>query len=160
MNLDKMRAAQQKRSPVPLATPTTTSEVTHLCGHKAPYTPAQKPEHDKQKRINQAAKLCKACTALKHQETMARQKAEAEKRREQKSAKTLKREAAISGRLPHLSRFILVWDSKDQKWRGELQVPDCPPFRAETSGVFKQLTELDRLYREWEAAEVIRNRKE
>jgi hypothetical protein len=50
-------------------------------------------------------------------------------------------------RLPHGATFMAVYDATAVQWTGLLTV-DGKTFEAQASGVFRVLTELDRLYRE------------
>lgn len=62
-------------------------------------------------------------------------------------------EQAAKGRLPHWSRFNVVFDEEKKQWQGFLTMPrdgnEPLEFYATHSGVFKLLVKLDDQYRQW-----------
>ncbi|HEX4607790.1 MAG TPA: hypothetical protein VH092_06250 [Urbifossiella sp.] len=60
--------------------------------------------------------------------------------------------ATTKGRLPDGSAFTLCYLAGDRRWAGELTIPGAPPFKAEASGAFQLLHDLDDLYRAWKQA--------
>lgn len=66
---------------------------------------------------------------------------------------------ADKGRLPHCSRFNVVYDEQTRTWSGTLTVATptgqdvAAQFEGSAKGVFRLLAELDDQYRKWLAAQ-------
>jgi hypothetical protein len=132
--------------PKPAADPV--EQVTARCGHPVPFILHQggKDKFRDERRRHVAGRDCPACREKAHQERAAAESKAARERRRARAAEAMK------DRLPHGSRFDVVWDAERGQWSGALTVPaeaqgEPSTFTASASGVFPLLRQLDRLYR-------------
>jgi hypothetical protein len=153
----------EKRRPAPAGKPPAVGveRVKCACGHEAEL----KLFDDKKDRTFRAARRqklagrpCPDCRRKAHADLVARQVAEAARRKEARPAAPAREEKAARPRerLPNGAAFAVSYNAGAAKWVGTLMVttPEGGKvFESEASAVFKLLSALDGQYRQWLAAQ-------
>lgn len=153
----------QQASPKPGASPVVGTEIVQAkCGHHVDFHlfEAKKDKFREQRR----AKITdRDCPARRQAQEQQRQQEAQQRKAEQpegtegkrKRGPGWKKEAgARLARLPHGSRFDVAYDADTQTWTGTLTLVSVSPpqvFTATEGGVFRLLSNLDALYRDWQA---------
>src|SRR5262249_3281707 len=102
---------------------------------------------------------CPPCRQKAHAELTAREQAAAAERKKARGGPTPRKEKAaqpVVDRLPDGSEFRVAYHAAAERWSGTLTVPTAEGgqvFEGEAGGVFRLLTQLDRQYRDWLAAQ-------
>ncbi|HZY90194.1 MAG TPA: hypothetical protein VFE78_35560 [Gemmataceae bacterium] len=153
----------EKRRPAPAGKPPAVGveRVKCACGHEAELTLFD----DKKDRTFRAARRqklagrpCPDCRRKAHADLVARQMAEAARRKAARPAAPAREEKAARprGRLPHGAAFAVAYDGGAERWAGSLTVPTPEGgkvFQGEAGAVVKLLSALDHQYRDWLAAQ-------
>ncbi len=129
-------------------------QVKAKCGHPVPFElyPDGRDKWRDSRRKQITDRDCPECRRKAHE---ARQAAEMEAARQRRGGKPKAEGQAAAPqpttRLPHGSRFDVVYDAQGESWTGTLTVPiagaEPAGFTASSGGVFQLLRELDRLFR-------------
>jgi hypothetical protein len=136
--------------------------VTCACGHEADlllFDDKKDRAFRDARRQKLAERPCPDCRRKAHADLVARQQAEAARRKAARPAAPAPKEKAPrpqAGRLPHGSEFRVSYDAGAEKWSGTLTVttPEGGKvFEGEAGGVFRLLTALDAQYRQWAAGQ-------
>jgi hypothetical protein len=136
-------------------------KVTCACGHEAelPLYPDRQDKFRAARRKDLADRPCPPCRQKAHAELTAREQAQAAERRKARGGAPPARKAAdrpVIERLPHGSAFTVSYDARAVKWSGTLTVTTPEggrAFEGEAGGVFRLLSLLDGMYRQWLAAQ-------
>jgi hypothetical protein len=135
-------------------------KVTCACGHEAelPLYPDRQDTFRAARRKTLVSRVCPACRQKAHAELTAREQAAAAERGKARGGPTPRKEKAarpVVERLPDRSEFRVTYDAAAERWGGTLTVttPEGGQvFEGEAGGVFKLLSLLDGMYRDWLAA--------
>ncbi len=157
--------SQERRGPSPGGKPPKppvvgVEKVTCACGHEADLElyPDRQDKFRAARRANLASRVCPPCRQKAHAELTAREQAAASERKKAKGGPPAKKAPArpVIERLPDGSAFAVSYDARAEKWSGTLTVATPgggKVFEGEAGGVFRLLSLLDGMYRQWLAAQ-------
>jgi hypothetical protein len=157
-------SSQESRGPSPAGRPKPpvvgVEKVTCACGHEADLElyPDRQDKFRAARRANLVSRVCPPCRQKAHAELTAREQAQAAERKKARGGPAPREEKParpVVERLPHASEFRVTYDAQAVKWSGTLTVTaeeGGQVFEGEASGVFRLLSLLDGMYRQWLAA--------
>jgi hypothetical protein len=127
--------------------------VTAACGHPEKFglfeDRLDRFRRDRRKKVtDRPCRACREKKRLEEEEALRVRKAEKQKRAEEQAAMPPQKPKtpANQGRLPHGSKFEVVYDATRTQWVGTLTVGEAV-FKDSAGGVFKLLGRLDEQYR-------------